>query len=430
MRVLVLAYNFPPLVAIGGQRPYSWFKYFQRFGIKVTVVTRHWEADMNSPTDLLRATKNQSVTVEETNGNKIIRVPHTPGLRDELLLKYGIQRMKLPRKFLSLILSFAEFIMFALDNRKGIFSEAEKYLRKEKPDFIIATGQPFVLFRYASLLSENFQIPWVADYRDGWTNNQGNYQKGFLEKLQLSFFRKMEQKYLKNVSFITTASEDYVKSLQQIFPDKKIELVYNGYDDEVFANAENVSQSKENFTLAYAGTMYAHQKLETFLFGFEKFLKDGNKKNVQLIFYGIESQPENVARIRKIIPTGEIVKTTSRIPYEDVIKKLREAHLLLLLSAKGAGWLNAKVFDYLALRRKILLVENDEGVLEKFIREHYAGEALSTVDEVKNFLEKEYALFEKGFFENNPTKNFDFYSRSSQAKIFTDLIKQHKINTT
>ena len=32
-KVLILAYDFPPYVSVGGLRPYSWYKYFHEFGL-------------------------------------------------------------------------------------------------------------------------------------------------------------------------------------------------------------------------------------------------------------------------------------------------------------------------------------------------------------------------------------------------------------
>jgi glycosyltransferase involved in cell wall biosynthesis len=41
-KVLILAYDFPPYVSVGGLRPYSWYKYFHEFGLYPIVVTRQW----------------------------------------------------------------------------------------------------------------------------------------------------------------------------------------------------------------------------------------------------------------------------------------------------------------------------------------------------------------------------------------------------
>ena len=42
-KVLILAYDFPPYVSVGGLRPHAWYKYLKEFGVEPIVVTRQWE---------------------------------------------------------------------------------------------------------------------------------------------------------------------------------------------------------------------------------------------------------------------------------------------------------------------------------------------------------------------------------------------------
>ena len=42
MKVLVLCNDFTPLNSIGAQRPYSWFKYFKKYGAEITAITKNW----------------------------------------------------------------------------------------------------------------------------------------------------------------------------------------------------------------------------------------------------------------------------------------------------------------------------------------------------------------------------------------------------
>jgi hypothetical protein len=75
--------------------------------------------------------------------------------------------------------SIAQYFTFMGDNRAGIYHAASEQLQKHTCHAIIATGEPFVLFRYAKKLSERFNIPWVADYRDGWSTNWGRVGNGW-----------------------------------------------------------------------------------------------------------------------------------------------------------------------------------------------------------------------------------------------------------
>ena len=75
MKVLIICNDFPPLNSIGGQRPYSWFKYFHEYGIQTTVITKNWIKNVSSSDEILKNVKHQKFS-ENTKYGKIIKVPH------------------------------------------------------------------------------------------------------------------------------------------------------------------------------------------------------------------------------------------------------------------------------------------------------------------------------------------------------------------
>jgi hypothetical protein len=91
MRVLILAYDFPPLISVGGNRPYSWYKYLPGSGISVTVVTRQWPGQISSKTDYVKKMEPAEVENGE-KGSAIVRAGFNPNLRDKLLVQFGMER--------------------------------------------------------------------------------------------------------------------------------------------------------------------------------------------------------------------------------------------------------------------------------------------------------------------------------------------------
>jgi glycosyltransferase involved in cell wall biosynthesis len=424
-KVLVLAYDFPPLISIGAQRPYSWYKYFAENNIEVTVVTRQWNSNTLLPEDFVKPAGTQTTFEKDSEGLRtIIRTPFAPNLRDRLILKYGLTRFAVIRKLLSFVYSYLEHLLLIFDAKANIYHEADKLLQHEKFDCIIATGEPFILFKYAYLLSEKHHTPWVADYRDGWTTNQGNYTIGGLQKLLLDFYKSREKKYLSNCQLITTAAPEYAKALQLANPQKRVEVVYNGYDEDAFIDTENIVPPTDKFVISYAGIIYPHQNLEMFLKGLELFLDrhPNALNNTQVNFYGLESQPESKQRVLQLLPHATILNFTARMPYAEVIKKLKASHIQLLLSAKNANWLNAKVFDYLGTGRPIMLVENDNGILQQMVSMGN-GVALNNITEVAEYLQAEYGKYKQGKpsagLVSSATKQ---YTRKKQAELFVLLL--------
>jgi hypothetical protein len=165
-----------------------------------------------------------------------------------------------------------------------------------------------------------------------------------------------------------------------------------------------------------------------FLEGFRQFLLKEKPPgaSVELRFFGIESQPQAKERLLNYDKDlrGFIVPEPS-IPYSELVKKLRASHILLLLSKKGADWLNAKIYDYIGVKRKILLVENDSGIMEKLLADTGSGVAANTAGEVCEILTVEYENFRKGNIgEIKPATQTQQYSRRYQADILAQLLKK------
>ena len=426
MKVLILAYDFPPYQSIASQRPYSWLNYFGKSTELTTVVTLHWDNKIENDKDYIIPSFQKEEKVEKTKHGQIIRAPFYPNHRDKFLFKYGFNKHSFFRKILTFFYLLGKNGFFALDNTRGIFFSALGELQKTDYDVIVATGEPFILFKYASILSKRFDIPWVGDYRDPWTTSLSLNNADLLTRLTNKYyFRRLELKYLKSASLITTAAPAYKQNLEQIHTDKNIQVVLNGSDISDSQSLEKISTNQECFEITYAGRFYGHQRLETFLKGYKKFLEiDEQHKNSRVVFYGLNFYHGDVVRLRSFNGLlNDHFITTDRIPYQELLKKLRGTHVLLLLSSKGANWLNAKIFDYLAVKRPILLVDKDYGVLEDIINNTNSGDSFENEDDVADYLSSMYEKFASNWdFEVKSTRTEE-YTREFQGQKMLKLLK-------
>ena len=63
------------------------------------------------------------------------------------------------------------------------------------------------MFKYASLLSKEFNVPWIADYRDDWVYDHSLVNKPFLYRFIIDSKNKyFEKVYLANSSCILTGA--------------------------------------------------------------------------------------------------------------------------------------------------------------------------------------------------------------------------------
>jgi len=429
-RILILCYDFYPYNSISAQRPYSWYKYFKQFGLYPIVITRHWDHGIKSHTDYIRPSTVNRVEKEESSYGTIIRVPQKANLRDKMLLKFGINRFSLIRKLLSLTLSFAKFLSLNFDNTSNIYRESEKYLKANKCTVIIATGEPFILCKYASQVSDKYNIPWVADFRDDWSTNYRNPDQSTVSELIMKHFfqpfeRYWEKYYLKNVTLITTVSHACKNTLSQLHSDKPIEVIYNGYDLSHPNVQLDGKQNHKVFEIAYVGTLYPHQQLELFLEGYKNFILEAKCNNTKAIFYGLGFFPKQEKRLFAYNnDLNKVLETTDRIAHHEVINKLQNSSVLLLLADEGIDGSCAKIFEYLALSRKILLVKDDKGSLSKIMDECNGGIKCSTAREVTESLKLLYQEHSKDGSVQHQSGNYEAYSRENQCSVLTETINK------
>lgn len=434
-KILILAYDFPPYVSVGGLRPYAWYKYFHEFGIYPIVVTRQWGNQYGNHLDYIAPGESNETIVEENETGTIIRTAYKPNLSNCLLLKYGEKRFRLFRKAITAYYEFMQFI-FCVGPKAGLYRGAKQYLKQHKVDAIIATGEPFVLFKYASRLSKKHKIPWIADYRDPWTQNKTR-SANFILKKRNQFF---EKKYLSNVKFITTVSSFLKFQIKKQIKNKQIHINPNGYfiPQNIVFNKQRNSQSID---IAFAGSIYPWHPYRSFLECLNKVFLEQNL-SIHLTFYGVNIENELKNLINKEYPSIQaFIHFHPKVVNEVLLSKLQTHNVLLLFNDYSIS--GTKIYDYLAVQRRILLcfindlnannlknqyfpIQNDKNfsqTLQADILDNtkagYSIENSEMLCQILNDMQKE--LFEKGEIICQ-SQNIDQYSRKKQVERLAALL--------
>lgn len=344
-KLLILAYDFPPYVSVGGLRPYSWYRYMKGFGVEPIVVTRQWENKYGNELDYISPSASKETIIEKTEYGTIIRTPYRANLSNRLLLKYGKERFKLIRKFITAYYEIAHFFFF-VGTKSGLYRGAKEYLKSNKVDCIIATGAPHILFKYASKLSKKHNVPWIADYRDPWTQSKTRNKNKLIKSLNLFF----ERSFLKNVATVTTVS-DFIKDIiGENLKNKSIYIITNGY------NPENIPSSltkSKKLSFSYVGSIYAWHPLNSVL---EVFSRAVEIENIDFVvsFYGTNKSFFIESEIEKKYPSlKDKVFLYDKMDNKALLKKLNSSDVLILFNDYIIS--GTKIYDYLALKKYILL---------------------------------------------------------------------------
>lgn len=374
-KVLILAYDFPPYVSVGGLRPYNWLKYLKEFDVEPIVITRQWGNTYGNELDYIAPSKRQDVVTEVLEYGTIIRTPYKPNLSNRLLLKYGENRFRILRKAISAYYEFAQYF-FITGPKKELYTVARAYLKKNPVDVIIATGDPFILFSYASKLNKEYKIPYIADYRDLWSNS-GDYDTNFLLKKYNEF---CEKRILKQVKQITTVSEFFKKKIQKIGFTQPFHVLANGFDDEFVTEAKFVEVEKEFLSIGLAGTIYDYHPWQSFIKVYCEYIQRNPEVRIQMNFYGVNSEQQIQDFIQDNYPQLlDYFSFTPRIPNSQVLEKLATNHVMLLFNDYSI--IGTKIYDYLGIQRKIILCYANDNEAITLKEKHYVIEEIDGISQ-------------------------------------------------
>jgi hypothetical protein len=339
---------------VGGLRPYNWYRYLKEFGIEPIVVTRQWSNTHGNHLDYIAPSEDKNEVIEINQFGQIIRAPYIPNLANRIMLRHGDKKWYYLRRSISAFYEFTQFVL-PVGPKIELYKAARKYLQKNHVDAIIVTGDPFILFKYASLLNKEFGMPWIADYRDPWTTNKTNIISKYLKPWNWFF----ERKILKSAYAVTTVDKVFQRKIKEVIGDKNFLILPNGYDPESINAVSGITQNSEKLKIAFVGTIYDWHPLRSILRTINEFVLTHKEINFQLTFYGINTVLEVTDMIEKEYPKlSKYVVIIPKLPNKILMEKLADANVMLLFNYYA--YTGTKIYDYLAIRRKIIFCYSDD----------------------------------------------------------------------
>ena len=302
-----------------------------------------------------------------------------------------------------------------------------KYLKEHPVDAMISTGPPHSMHLIARALHKKFNIPWVADFRDPWTEID-YYDKLRLTRCADRKHHRLEHAVLSEADKVVTVSNNWASRLDRLGANGAA-TIYNGFDGD--DNVQKSSTLPKEFTLTYIGVLSAIQNPEN-LWKVLGELVNENAEFCNMLKINMIGQIDGSVK-QSINDNGlrDYVTFTPYIPHDDVGQAQRNATLLLLLllpdtEIRAKGLLTGKMFEYLASGRPILCIGPEDGDAAHILNETQAGVTVDFVNKEK-MKSAILDLWEK-YKENqlvtkyNPT--IENYSRRNLAKEYVQLLNQ------
>ena len=228
-----------------------------------------------------------------------------------------------------------------------------RQLSNWKADLIFASGPPFTTLIIGSLLARWFRIPWVAEFRDRWWDDPYYPPPWWRQRLD----KRLESRVLRNVAGVVTVSEPWAETYRRRYGKPTI-VVYNGYDPRDYTiEADAEAAGINGLTIAYTGAIYPGRRDPSALFEALPMM-DGGNGWCRVEFYG--TNPDHVFPLADKFGVRDLVYVYPRVPRKESLAIQRRSDILLFMQwndPKEQGNVPGKLFDYLAARRPILVVQ-------------------------------------------------------------------------
>lgn len=428
-KVLIITYYWPPTGGAGVQRWLKFSKYFRQFNWEPIIYTpSNPDFPINDETLLKDVLPNLEVLKTQINEpydvyRKIM------GKKKTDTVNQGFLSESKENKVLQKMMIWVRGNFFIPDARKfwikPSVSYLSDYLKEHKIDAIISTGPPHSMHLIALGLKQQFNIPWIADFRDPWT------QIDFYNQLQLTKWadrthKKLEKSVLKSANKVVTVSGHWAEDLK-LLCDRNIDVITNGFDADDFTTTEDTNLMP-GFLFHHIGALNKDRNPHTLWKVLGKLCKENNafKRDLKLKFTG----KTDAAVFESLKENGifENAEKTDYMAHSEVVKLLLKSPVLLLPlndTPNILGIVPGKLFEYLAAKRPIFAIGNVEGDTAKIIADAHAGTMVGFKDEehTKKRVLELYEQFNKQTLQIDST-SIEKYSRRSCAESYTTLLNE------
>jgi glycosyltransferase involved in cell wall biosynthesis len=375
VRILVVSYTFPPDAAVGGLRIARLCAHLLDHGIQPIVLSVY---------DRFHEGLDHSVVLPagvRVVRTKCMRTPRDWYRRAKQLLtrerpEAGTETQSIadPSFVRRQIRAFLEFP----DRYWGWYFHAKEaaaqLIEKEGIHVIFSSGPPWISHLIARKLKKEYQLPWIADFRDPWAHLLPEKNAPWWSQYVAE---KLEDSCIEIADLVVCNTDRLRRAYQNCYGDVdgvKFRTLTNGYEDSRISYQARPSSGKRIFL--HLGSIYGLRRIDTFLQAIADLTRSGrlDSNSFQLIFQGQISN-DFIAAAEEICPDllrCGCLEFRPRVSWEEAQRILTGADRLLLFQGNYELQVPAKFYEYLPTGIPIFAV-TEEGALTDLLNATGSG---------------------------------------------------------
>ncbi|MBU1369312.1 MAG: glycosyltransferase family 4 protein [Bacteroidetes bacterium] len=426
-KVLIITYYWPPSGGGGVQRWLKFVKYLRDFGWEPIIYTPENPEAPQTDASLLKEIPEDIMVLKTKVWEPYQFYKHFTGRKKADKIQTAFLSEKKNTGLAEKISIWIRGNLFIPDARCFWIKPSVKYLsqwlKENKVDAIVSTGPPHSMHMIALKLQQEHRIPWLADFRDPWTNID-YYQDLMLGKRADRKHHRLELKVLKNADAVTVVSPGMKREFEEIV-DRRYTLITNGFDAADFLK-NRIYQKTDKFSLAHIGSLVKTrnpkelwQALSSLAQSHTDFSRDLEIRLIGKIDYFVGQSIEKFG-------LKQYLKEIDYLPHDQVIEEQINAQVLLLFINRTPNAhliLTGKLFEYLGAARPIICIGPIQGDAAQLISKVSAG-LVSDFDDVKQLeinIFSYYQAWKNGEDLSKKIDNSRFERRNLTATMAAEL---------
>lgn len=414
--VLMIAAAFPPTGGPGVQRTAKFAKYLPQFGWTPRIWT------VNGPKGLNGLPRDLSL-VADLPPDCIVHSANKTGSRALTRVIGRLHQHLRQRPFPD------DCSSWALHSVKPLVQVIEQ----DRIDVMYSTFSPASNHLLALELKRRTGLPWVADFRDLWTDDYRYCETSAARRLAE---RRLEQEILEAADVVIGVTERQTAILADHVPTArdKFVTITNGFDPADFPSTWNGREPSSEpmgcearLTLAHVGRFDRWRAVDAWYAGLRRFVEHIGPDRDRFVLHIVGHANETTRR--RLCETGARCEFTGYVSHTEAVRRMRGASALLLSVPDGPNAdtvIPAKLFEYLASGRPILVVGPEGGECERLAQGCHAGlSAPFDAGAIAHALEKLFQAWSSGcpVAGCHPT-HLEPYSRIELTRALASILDQ------
>ncbi len=260
-----------------------------------------------------------------------------------------------------------------------LFFKLLKFIKKEKPPFILYPVPPWYILTIAPIIKWLTKVPYGIDFIDPWVYDLHVTERSFKKQASQWIARRLEKQACKNASIIYSVSQGINDNLVKKYPflkNKVLVAVPYGAEQNDFESIKNQlpANTQDKIIIRYIGAIWldCYPVLDALM---PALAKVAQELSLQIQFLGTSYAGESFSKpqLTKWISENNMQNYTTenplRVAYKKAVELTLQADILILIGGMLPYYAASKLMGLLVSKKPFIAFVHEDSFPAKLLQE-------------------------------------------------------------